>query len=439
MRASRYMASAALLLCCGQQAAAADLGGDCCADLEERVAELEATAARKGNRRVSLTVSGHVNEALLFWDDGEESNTYIITNETSRTRFRFVGQAKIDANWSAGYLMEIGVRAARQNRVTQNSDDANTGFDIRHSAWWLQNKQLGKLWLGQTSQATDDITQINLANVRHVATNRLGQWIGSDGGGFFLRKPDGSLSTLQWGDIVGQGPGSNATPGEGDRWNLVKYESPAFAGFTFSASWGEDDLWDVALRYAGEFGGFKISGGAGYESATETERRCAQTAGGHDDCQSLGLSGSVMHIESGLYVHGAYGVKWDDGRKALYGGPVEDEDRFWYAQAGVERTFVPLGKTTVYGEYRRDDVGAHPALLSFADLGGPGARLAGAGIDVWGAGVNQAIDAAAADIYVAYRKFDAGVLTSASGLTTGARDTDIETVHMVMSGLMIRF
>jgi len=37
---------------------AADLGGDCCADLEERVAELEATIARKGNRKVSLTLSG---------------------------------------------------------------------------------------------------------------------------------------------------------------------------------------------------------------------------------------------------------------------------------------------------------------------------------------------------------------------------------------------
>ncbi|HET6925922.1 MAG TPA: hypothetical protein VFI48_03545, partial [Hyphomicrobiaceae bacterium] len=33
-------------------AKAADLGGDCCADLEERVAELEATTARKGNRKM---------------------------------------------------------------------------------------------------------------------------------------------------------------------------------------------------------------------------------------------------------------------------------------------------------------------------------------------------------------------------------------------------
>ena len=46
-------------------AKAADLGGDCCADLEERVAELEATTARKGNRKMSLTVYGQVNRSII--------------------------------------------------------------------------------------------------------------------------------------------------------------------------------------------------------------------------------------------------------------------------------------------------------------------------------------------------------------------------------------
>ena len=57
-------------------ASAADLGGNCCADLEERIAELEATTARKGNRKVSLTVSGWVNQSVLYWDDGRERNIY---------------------------------------------------------------------------------------------------------------------------------------------------------------------------------------------------------------------------------------------------------------------------------------------------------------------------------------------------------------------------
>ena len=34
---------------------AADLSGDCCADLEERVAELEATTVRRGNKNGRLS------------------------------------------------------------------------------------------------------------------------------------------------------------------------------------------------------------------------------------------------------------------------------------------------------------------------------------------------------------------------------------------------
>ena len=52
-------------------AQAADLGGDCCADLEERVADLEATTARKGNRKVSLKIYGQVNRAMMWLDDSD--------------------------------------------------------------------------------------------------------------------------------------------------------------------------------------------------------------------------------------------------------------------------------------------------------------------------------------------------------------------------------
>ena len=98
-----------LMLGTSISAQAADLGGDCCADLEERVADLEATTARKGNRKVKLEVSGTVNEALMWWDDGQESNVYQGTNDTARSRFRFKGEAKITSDWKAGYLIEFGV------------------------------------------------------------------------------------------------------------------------------------------------------------------------------------------------------------------------------------------------------------------------------------------------------------------------------------------
>ena len=44
-------------------AAAADLGGNCCADLEERIAELEATTARRGASS-QLQIDGTARDSL---------------------------------------------------------------------------------------------------------------------------------------------------------------------------------------------------------------------------------------------------------------------------------------------------------------------------------------------------------------------------------------
>ena len=87
---------------------AADLGGDCCADLEERIAELEATTARKGNRKVTLSVTGYVTKQIMVWDDGVERNAYISDiGPTQATNFRFTGEAVIAPGWKAGYMMRI--------------------------------------------------------------------------------------------------------------------------------------------------------------------------------------------------------------------------------------------------------------------------------------------------------------------------------------------
>ena len=76
-------------------AKATDFGGDCCTDLEDRVAELEAMTVRKGNQNVSVTIYGNVNKAVLFWDDGHEKGTYTVDNNYQDTRFGFTGSAKI--------------------------------------------------------------------------------------------------------------------------------------------------------------------------------------------------------------------------------------------------------------------------------------------------------------------------------------------------------
>ncbi len=445
---SRFaIAAAASVL--ATSAMAADLGGNCCADLEERVAELEATTARKGNRKVSLTVSGQINEAIIFWDDGGESNAYVVSNNMSRTRFRFVGQAKIDSEWSAGYLLEIGVRYANSGNRNQNTDRAGgdlNALDIRHSAWWLESSRLGRVWLGETSSATDGITEINLANTQ-TAGSDPSAWVG----GFFLRNANGTLSTVTW---------NNATPsfagawnaGEGDRNNIVRYISPTLAGFTFSAAWGEDDMWDVALRYAGEFNGVRLAAGIGYKQQNDNPGKasadgpaCADLAAADTtrsavDCNALGLSASIMHVPTGLFISGSWGRIEDKNRSALYGRAVGDEDKHWYLVGGIERSFIPLGKTTLYADYGEYETGAGltstggvPANI--ASLGGL-AQLARSDVTVWGLGITQSIDAAAMDLYIGYKNFSADISTTNGAVRQKVSPQDMDAVFM---GAIIRF
>jgi len=114
MRASsRFAVAAALGLFVGVSSSqAADLGGNCCADLEERIAELEATTARKGNRKMSLTISGQVHRTVIWYDDGQSSKTYYGLDSTnSSSRFIFTGTAKINPKTSFGFEIMLEIEA----------------------------------------------------------------------------------------------------------------------------------------------------------------------------------------------------------------------------------------------------------------------------------------------------------------------------------------
>ena len=290
-------------------ASASDLGGGCCADLEDRVAELEATAARKGARKVSLEVSGFVNTALMAFDDGGERNAYVVDNAQDRSRARFRGTAKLSGDWNAGFLIEFGLRTARSDRVSASADDTNDGVDVRHASWNIGSKSLGRVTVGQSSQVSDGITQINLGGVNHVARSQVFDLAG----GFSIRA-GGAATAVRWRDLA-----VRENPGEGNRQNLVRYDAPAVYGFTLSAAWGEDDVTDVGLRYTGDMGGLKLAAGIALGRWSESDAggttcldRQGAAAGGSDtSCRSLGLSASALHEPSGLFASVAHGVLID--------------------------------------------------------------------------------------------------------------------------------
>lgn len=451
--------SALALAALAQPTMAADLGGNCCADLEERVAELEATTARKGNRKVSLELYGQVNQAVLFWDDGSESNAYVVTNDNSRTRIGFRGKAKIDADWEAGYRIEIGIRSANSKRANQDNPTGNDlatdiGFDIRDSQWFVKSKTYGALSIGLQASATDQITEINqtqtadFSKYSDVEDTGLGLLLRSSRNGRLTNAGVGGngQTGLTWRRLIGDG---GDQPGEGERrYNAVKYATPEFAGFAASASWGQDDFWDVALRYTGSFSGFKVASGIGYfeqtDQTTNTNTVGSFANGTKQSFTQFGGSLSVLHEATGLFLNLGAGEKEDRiaAQTALGQAGADDGQTFWSIQAGIEKKFFPVGKSTIYGEYYNYEGGGNNrrtiAATDALNTVGGAANIWSSEVEVFGLGVAQGFDAAALTLYISYRHVEGDV--TLRNIANGTRaDSPIEDLDLVLTGAVIKF
>jgi len=468
------LALAGLLLNVGS-ARAADTGGNCCADLEERVAELEATTVRKGNRRVSLTLSGHVNRSLLYWNDGFKDDVYSVDNAIANSRFRMTGNAKVSADITIGFYTEFSMSfGARSHQVNQIDDDGFTGsggilgaaangdgiggagdsvLGFDQANWYVDSQHLGRLTVGRLASATAGIAIIDLSNTGIVANSQPFLW----GGGMFLRDGVGSLATLTWAQMCG-GP-NGAGPYSTDcglhaltRRDAVMYTSPTWHGFTFSGTFGEDDFWDVAARYAGEWFGFRVAAGVGYRWYDDREpdvlvigppdRRLDDT-----HRRQLLSSASVMHIATGLFVSGTWNTYRFDGSNA---NEIFDLDPtrnrpnidLWWVDAGIEKNWLGIGTTTFYGEYGRatDGVtGLRAATAGLVPFGAAGVVVS-SDMQWWGAGVVQKIDAAAIDLYLGYRQYTADIrMGNSAGGAAIQIPGGLEDIWYIQAGARIQF
>ncbi len=332
-------------------AKAADLGGDCCADLEERVAELEATTARKGNRKMSLTITGQVNKVMQYWNDGSNTGAfYGLDNTNSSSRFSFLGEARIAPKTKIGFEIMIETegpntssRAQQTNEDgsfsgttymssqttlangTANQSNSDSFFgDARRAAVWIEHSDLGRLTLGRYESA-GVVTTIDLGGISVIA----GPSLALLNGNFFLRTTDGGITNSVWGTYLDPAAATGRT-------DLLRYDSPSIGGLVFSASIAEgttdieNGYWGAMVRYAGEFSGFRVAAGIGYEhigdryiNPTLTAAPGAVGAGVNNslipgtagasglstnepDITAWGGSLAFLHVPSGLFLQGQY-------------------------------------------------------------------------------------------------------------------------------------
>ncbi|WKW50882.1 porin [Rhodomicrobium lacus] len=408
-------------------AKAADLGAD---DLEARVAELEATTARKGNRKVSLTISGQVNKAILAWDDGKNSDAYIVDNTQSSSRISLKGTGTITSDIKAGFYQEFEYRDAASATVAyDNSAGKNwdtDGFRTRQNNAWIESKTFGRVTVGLQNVATKDIVYVNLAPT-----------IGSDSDNNYFAS-----------FLVTNGDNRSATKGsvfwnslDSSRVEAVRYDTPSLYGFIVSASFAGNDFYDVALRYQKEFNSIRVAAGIGYAwSGLNNDGNLNRVGYGVDSSQifasSTGksskievLSGSIsaQHVPTGLYATFAAGSREITNAANIY---VQDASYF-YVQAGISKRFFDYGATTVYGEYGSYDDYATGTTYKYSSSSS--ATIGSSSAERYGAGVVQAFDAAALDVYAIYQHVD---LEAKS--TTGV-DLNLNSTDSVISGLRLKF
>lgn len=409
----KRMALVALFLMFGLTAPvlAADTGGmNGVADLEERVADLESTVVTRGNRKMSLTLSGQVSRSILYWNDGDKSGTYAgLDNQTQSTRFALTGSAKISPTLMAGFevMTEIGM-GARSNEVNQlNGDGAvsgDSGLAVRTANWWLEDKAMGRVTVGRLNLG-GPVATIDLGGISTVASASPAQV----GGGMFVFGGPLAMSNLL-------GP----TYG-GDRIEAVRYDTANLGGFVGSAAWGEDKVWSTSIRYAGEFSGIRIAAGVGYQkqdAETFTGGLDTATAAFRGEAE-WSASAAAMHVASGIFAQGQF------SRSEFFNG---SEATFYLAQGGISKNWFGPGNTSLYGEYGK----AEGYVKTFL----PAAWTSDVNSDVmfYGVGAIQQLDAAAMEIFLGWRRFDMEVSTPLFG---GLKvDDQIDIVH---GGARIRF
>ena len=419
---------------------AADLGGDCCADLEQRVAELEATTARKGNRKVSLTISGRVNYNLMWWDDrsaaldadepfDKHSDLAFGNTANNETRFVLNGSANVTRDLSAGFLMTIWddpeSATVQPSQITSQGPPV-TAVDTTYV--FVKSIKWGEYRLGYLPSASDDAYYVDFGAPGTVGGLNGTRFVGS----FRLRASNlpGELTDVTYGHVLDELADSNA--------ERLVYISPTWNGFTYKSDFGSNTS-SLGLTWIGAAGTLRSAFGAGYQVSHGASgvqlggpgfQPSASTAfvpltdAAHDQLRQLALSASVTETHTGLFLSGEY--------SRAYAAIAGRQDAInWYARAGWVKDITGIGATTIDAQFERtdnklaNDTSAH----------------------LWGLGIDQAIDSVASNIYLRYQhdSFDSsGVVTAASSASVPSDclavcTVDAQAIDSMTAGMVVNF
>jgi len=284
-------------------------------------------AVKTGNPKASVKVYGQVNKAVLYSNDGNDEDLYLVDNDNSSTRIGVLGSINPNDRYEIGTRIEVEYQTNPSNAVWQEDkrNTPNDKFEKRHLDLWVDANTLGKFSLGWGSTASDSIAEVDLSGTSVVAYSSVADMAG---GLRFYDSSAGGLSATDIGDAFSNIDGLG-------RDERIRYDSPSFNGFTGSTSYVADGGGDFAVRYSARVDAFKLAAGAAYANPGSTSDTI-------DDQMSGSIS--VLH-DTGFNGTFAMGVRdHKSGR---------DDGGFFYTKFGYRGRWCPLGVTSLSVDYGR--------------------------------------------------------------------------------------
>ena len=231
---------------------------------------------------VEFSVSGHVNKALVVVDqDGnaEDGELRFVDANSSESRFRFKGSEELDGGLTIGVNMEFGAGGhsdvgGKDGGTHYNDAAPRRGLNAirkRQQNVYLSSAA-GTLTLGLSSTATDGVAHADLGGPA---------WLG------------GATNWCSY-HFDGLACASN----DGNRRDVLKYDSPALGPATISTSIGNEEFWDAELTVAGSVGESGYDLRVGYTNDSE--------ASGHDGLRDTLTASAAFKFSQGT----AFMVGW---------------------------------------------------------------------------------------------------------------------------------
>jgi predicted porin len=283
----------------------------------------EAPAVTSGGDRIKLTVSGQVNRALNVAGDGDKTKLYNVDNDTSNSRFRLVGTARVSDHLTLGTQLEAAFSPNNSGEVSQDDETPGDKFDQRKAELFAESTRYGKLWLGKGQSASDDSAERDLSGTDVV---QYASHTDIAGGLKFRSQKDDSLTDIRLSDAFSDFDGNGRT-------NRVRYDTPTFRGFHLRADASADQEYAASLWWAGQGYGLRIASAA---AISKTDDR--------DVDNRVDGSFSVLHEHTGLNLTLSAGRDdLDDG-----GNPSQV-----YLKAGWLADLFDLGKTATGIDFGR--------------------------------------------------------------------------------------